>query len=53
MDAPLGMVLGLDKALDGSKQAGNLWFKFLLSVLRRWVVSRLILLIPYCLEFAL
>ncbi|CAM9265796.1 unnamed protein product, partial [Heterosigma akashiwo] len=36
MDAPLGMVLELDRALEGSRQAGNLWYKFLRRVLRRW-----------------
>ncbi|CAM9566685.1 unnamed protein product, partial [Heterosigma akashiwo] len=36
MDAPPGMVLELDRALEGSRQAGNLWYKFLRSVLCRW-----------------
>ncbi|CAN0144703.1 unnamed protein product, partial [Heterosigma akashiwo] len=36
MDAPPGMVLELDRALEGSRQAGNLWFKYLRAFLRRW-----------------
>ncbi|CAN0081282.1 unnamed protein product, partial [Heterosigma akashiwo] len=36
MDAPPGVVLELDRALEGSRQAGNLWYKFLRGVLRRW-----------------
>ena len=36
MDVPPGMVLELDRALEGSRQAGNLWYKFLRRVLRRW-----------------
>ena len=36
MDAPPGMVLELDWALEGSRQAGNLWFKYLCAFLRRW-----------------
>ena len=37
MDTPPDMVLELDRrALEGSRQAGNLWFKYLRAFLRRW-----------------
>ena len=41
MDVPPGMVLELDRALEGSKQAGHLWYKFLREVLESFGFSSL------------
>ncbi|CAM9864650.1 unnamed protein product, partial [Heterosigma akashiwo] len=36
MEVPQGLVLELDRALEGSKQAGHLWYKYLRGVLEEF-----------------